>query len=237
MNSSFYPAIFERKSIRKYDETPLTGDQLALVKTEMEAATPLLPGEKFKLELNPAKEGWRIYGYCENTSLGNVNLGYVLQQLDLALHVAGFGRLWYGFGRAPRDVKAPKGLSYAMCLKIGVSAEPLTRELSEFDRQASIVHGENKNLAELLEPARLAPSAMNSQPWLFSGDASTIHVWRKQLGIKKLFLGRMNLIDVGISLCHAILAIEHANKAFTVEVNTPAQSIADYDYLLTLRIN
>jgi len=235
MNPNFYPAIFERKSIRKYAETPLTPEQLKLIKAELEAVVPLLPGETFKLELNPSKEGWRIYGYCENTPLGNVNLGYVLQQLDLALHVAGLGRLWYGFGRAPRDVKAPKGLSYAMCLKIGVSAEPLARELAEFDRRASVVT--NEALAELLEPARLAPSAMNSQPWLFSGDAETIHVWRKQLGIKKLVLGRMNLIDMGIALCHAVLAIEHAGKTFTVDVNAPTETQNDYDYLLTLSMN
>ena len=237
LNPAFYAPIFERKSIRKFAETQLSAEQLKLVKAEMEAATPLLPNENFKLELNPSKEGWRIFGYCENTPLGNVNLGYVLQQLDLALHLAGLGRLWYGFGRAPRDVKPPKGLSYAMCLKIGISAEPLTRNLSEFDRRASIVQGDNKALAELLEPTRLAPSAMNSQPWMFSGDTGTIHVWRKQLGIKKLFLSRINLIDVGISLCHAVLAVAHAGKAFSVEVQAPADTMDGYDYLLTLRLH
>jgi len=235
LNPAFYAPIFERKSIRKYAETPLTAEQLKLVKAEMEAVVPLLPNEKFKLELNPSKEGWRIYGYCENTPMGNVNLGYVLQQLDLALHIADLGRLWYGFGRAPRDVKAPKGLSYAMCLKIGAADEPLNRELAAFDRRESVTT--NPALAELLEPARLAPSAMNSQPWMFSGDANCIHVWRQKLGIKKLVLGRMNLIDMGIALCHAALAIEHAGKAFAVEVNAPAEDMNNYDYLLTLETN
>ena len=235
LNPALYAPIFERKSIRKFAETPLSAEQLKRVKAEMEAATPLLPGEKFQLELSPSKEGWRIFGYCENTPLSNVNLGFLLQQLDLALHLQGLGRLWYGFGRAPRGVKPPKGLSYAMCLKIGMAAEPLTRELAEFDRQASIT--DDDTLAELLKPARLAPSAMNSQPWWFSAEGEAIHVWRKQIGLKKLLLGRMNLIDVGISLCHTVLAIEHAGKAFSVEVNAPANALEGHDYLLTLRLH
>ena len=96
---------------------------------------------------------------------------------------------------------------------------------------------EDAALAELLEPARLAPSAMNSQPWWFSAEGKAIHVWRKQIGLKKLLLGSMNLIDVGIALCHAVLAIEHAGKAFSVEVNAPANALEGHDYLLTLRLH
>jgi len=163
----------------------------------------------------------------------------VMQQLDLALHLRGLGRLWYGFGREPRDSNPPKGLSYAMCLKIGNAAEPLTRESSGFDRRASIVYADemhcHASLQELLEPARLAPSAMNSQPWLFSAGGDAIHVWQKKLGLKKLFLGRMNQIDMGICLCHAALAIAQAGKGFTVEVKSPAQAVPEHHYLLTLR--
>jgi len=233
LNPAFYAPIFERKSIRKFDETPLAPNQLALVKKEIEAVVPLLPEEQFRLELATSKEGWRIYGYCENTALSNVNLGYVLQQLDLSLHLQGFGRLWYGFGREPRDSNPQKGLSYAMCLKIGNTAEPLARELSEFDRRESIVTDET--LAELLEPARLAPSAMNSQPWLFSTEGEVIHAWQKRIGLKKLFLGRMNQIDMGICLCHAVLALEHANQEFLIEHKAPAQGMEDHRYLLSLR--
>ena len=233
LNPAFYPAIFERKSIRKFAETPLTPEQLERVKAEMEAAAPLLPDETFSLELKLAKEGWRIYGFCENTPLSNANLGYVMQQLDLALHLQGLGRLWYGFGHAPRDIKPPDGLSYAMCLKVGVAAEPLTRALAGFDRRASIT--DDKALAELLEPARLAPSAMNSQPWWLTADGEDIHVWCKQPGLKKLFLGRMNQIDIGIALCHAALALEHAGRAFSAEANAPANEISGHYYLVTLR--
>jgi len=231
LNPSLYPAIFARKSIRKFSDAPLTGDQLAQVKAEIAAVTPLLPNEIFALELHTSKEGWRIYGYCENKPLSNVNLGYVMQQLDLALHVHGLGRLWYGFGRKPGDITPPKGLSYAMCLKIGNAAEELTREIHEFDRKQSVTP--DAALVELLEPARLAPSAMNSQPWTFTAHGDDIHVWRDKLGLKKLILDRMNLIDVGISLCHAVLALERAGKTVTAKT-CAAAPMDDLQYVVTL---
>lgn len=33
-----------------------------------------------------------------------------------------------------------------------------------------------------LEPARLAPSAVNSQPWFFAHEGDTIHVWCSKKG-------------------------------------------------------
>jgi len=237
LNPELYSSMFARKSIRKYDETkPLSPEQLALVKAEISKATPLLPEEKFFLDLAPAKEGWRVYGYCENTPPSNANLGFVLQQLDLALYLQGMGRLWFGMGREPKDSKPPKDLSYAMCLKVGNAAEPLARaDVNEFDRKEVIT--DDAALAQLLEPARLAPSAMNSQPWWFTYKPGAILVWRKQPGLKKWIIGRMNQIDMGICLCHAVLALEHAGKAFTVEVNSPEEGLADYDYLLTLKLD
>jgi len=232
LNQALHPAVFVRKSIRKYSETPLTEEQIALVKSEIAAVTPLLPSELFALELAPAKEGWRIYGYCKNTTLGNVNLGYIMQQLDLALHVHGLGRLWYGFGRKPAEITPPKGLTYAMCLKIGNAAEPLCRELAEFDRKPSVTP--NAELAELLEPARLAPSAMNSQPWYFTlASDDNIHVWRQKLGLKKLILDRMNLIDVGIALCHAVLAMQRDGKTVSAKI-CDGLTLDDMQYVCTL---
>ncbi|MCL2530527.1 MAG: nitroreductase family protein [Oscillospiraceae bacterium] len=233
LNPTLYPAMFERKSIRKYSDVPLTQEQLEQVEREIAAVTSLLPNEKFALEFSTSKEGWRIYGYCENTILGNVNLGYILQQLDLALHLHDLGRLWYGFGRKPGDVTVPKGLTYAMCLKIGNAAEPLTREIHEFDRKQSVTP--NAELVELLEPARLAPSAMNSQPWHFTADGDVIHVWRQKLGLKKLILDRMNLIDTGIALCHAVLAFERAGKNVSAKT-CDGLTLDDMQYVCTLTV-
>ena len=243
LNPNLYAPIFTRKSVRKYAETPLSPAQLGLVKAEIAKAVPLLPGEKFKLELGESREGWRIYGYCESTPLSNANLGFLLQQLDLALHLEGLGRLWFGMGREPKDSKPPKGLSYAMCLKIGVAAEPITRESTDaFDRRPIETVIDEDDLYELFEAVRLAPSARNSQPWRFTKDDDKVLVWRTQpAGMLKRILDRMNWIDMGIALCHAALALENAGKAFKVEVDASVKDSLKVprgiDYLLTLDID
>ena len=237
LNPNLYAPIFTRKSVRKYAETPLSLAQLGAVKAEIAKAVPLLPGEKYKLELGEAKEGWRVYGYCENTPLSNANLGFLLQQLDLALYLQGLGRLWYGMGRAPGGLKAPEGLSYAMCLKIGTAAEPIARGAGEFDRKPIDAAVGSDDWKALLEPVRLAPSARNSQPWFFTGDGEGIQVWRRQPGLlDKLIIDRMNWVDMGIALCHAVLALEHAALACKAALAPPQKGLEGHDYLLTLEI-
>jgi len=239
LNPSLYVPIFTRKSIRKYAETPLSPAQLGAVKAEIANAAPLLPGEKYHLELGEAREGWRVYGFCENTPLSNANLGFLLQQIDLALHAQGLGRLWFGMGRSTGGIKAPVGLSYAMCLKVGVSAEPIARESTdEFDRKPIDEVVDDADLYELFGPVRLAPSARNDQSWSFASEVGKVRVWRKQpSGMLKLLIDRMNWIDMGIALCHAALSLEHAGKAFTVEVAPSAEGREGYDYLLTLALD
>ena len=235
-NQTLYPAIFHRKSIRKYSDTPLSAEQLTDIKALLAEVQPLLPDERFHLELAPAKEGWRIFGYCEDMPLGNANLGCVMQQLDLALFLKDLGRLWYGMGRDPRTKAAPEGLSYAMCLKVGNAAEPIARELSEFNRKpiADIIADET--LREVFEPVRLAPSARNSQPWLFAKDEDGVHAFCANPGgiMKVLGLDRMNQVDMGICLCHAALTFARAGMAIKTRVLDGLEAPAGYYYMLTL---
>ena len=236
LTPTLYPAIFQRKSIRSYAETPLGAEQLTEIKALLSAVEPLLPDLPYHLELAPAKEGWRIYGYCEDTPLGNANLGFAMQQLDLALHLKNLGRLWFGMGRDPHTKAAPKGQSYAMCLKVGVPAEPLAREKDEFKRKPIEEVIADEALQELFEPVRLAPSARNSQPWLFAKDEAGIHVFcANPAGLMKVLgLGRMNQVDMGICLCHAALAFAQRDKKFEPAVLTDVEPPAGYNYLLTL---
>jgi nitroreductase len=239
LNPNLYAPIFTRKSIRKYAETPLSPAQLGVIKAEITRAVPLLPGEKAKLELGEAREGWRVYGFCENTPLSNANLGYMLQQIDLALYQQGLGRLWFGMGRSTGGIKAPAGLSYAMALKVGAASEPIAREsVDAFNRKPINEIIDEDDLYELFEPVRLAPSARNSQPWYFTEDDDDIIVWRRQpKGIDRLLIDRMNWIDMGIALCHAVLSLEHAGEKFKIEVKAPAKAREGHDYLLTLAID
>jgi len=237
INQELYPAIFQRKSVRSYAGAPLNAEQLTAIKAEIAAVQPLFSNERFQLELAPAKEGWRIYGYCEDTAPSNANLGYVLQQLDLSLHQMGLGRLWFGMGRNPRAGHEKPGLSYAMCLKVGNPEGEIARELSDFKRKEIAEVIDDEADYALFEAVRLAPSARNSQPWHFAKTDSGYHVFcEKTSGVMKMVgLGRMNQVDVGICLCHAALAFGQEGKAFVPSVVEGVDAPDGFYYLLTLQ--
>ena len=70
-----------------------------------------------------------------------------------------------------------------------------------------------------LEPARLAPSAVNSQPWYFTHEGDTIHVHCSKKG---------NRLDVGIALAHLYVANEETFRFFRAE---KVGQIPGYDYI------
>ena len=237
INSDLYPYIFRRKSIRKYEDAPLSAGQIEIVRNTLEGLVPLFPDEKYTLEFSPEKQ--RIYAYCENTVAGNANLGFVLQQVDLALFGAGLGRLWYGMGRAPKDIQKAPPLSYAICLKVGPPAEPIAREhVAEFDRKPISEVIADSALWPAFEAVRLAPSARNIQPWWFVKEGESIHAYRKKQGlINAALLGRMNQGDMGIALCHAVLGLEHEGCQIKEIVHIAPQPTPDgYEYTATILI-
>ena len=59
-----------------------------------------------------------------------------------------------------------------------------------------------------LEPARLAPSAVNSQPWYFAHEGDTIHVWCSRKG---------SPLDVGIALAHLFVSNEDTFRFFKTD--------------------
>lgn len=237
LNSDLYPHIFKRKSIRKYADAPLSAEQAGAVREVLDGLVPLFPDEKYKLEFSPEKK--RVYAYCENTVTGNANIGFLLQQFDLSLHGMGLGRLWFGMGQEPKDIKAESPLSYAICLKIGNAAEPLSREsTAEFNRKPIGEVITDSDLQPVFEAVRLAPSAGNSQPWLFMRDGDAIRLYRKKPGfIKAAIMGRMNQGDMGIALCHAVLALEHAGYTVRgISANAPGTVPNGYEYTATIQI-
>jgi len=69
-----------------------------------------------------------------------------------------------------------------------------------------------------LEPARLAPSAINSQPWYFTHKDDTIHVYCSKKGSR---------LDAGIALAHLYAANEETFRFFKA-ADTP--TVPGYEY-------
>lgn len=230
-STQLYETIFRRKSIRKYDMSPLSSEILNGIKEYAKTIKVLDTSIQYELaylgtadvkNLLPIKAPHYICLYSEKKGNYLMNAGFLLQQMDLYLSANNIGSCWLGMAKPSKEVPEQKnGLEFVIMLAFGDAKEPLHREdISEFKRNklsdiSTLVGGE-----ELLEPVRLAPSASNTQTWFFSGDTEIITVSRKKLNIIKAPLyGRMNQIDIGIALKHLELSLEHQGKVGSYDFN------------------
>ena len=87
-------------------------------------------------------------------------------------------------------------------------------------------------LADAFEAVRLAPSAVNRQPWraVFDGDA--VHFYKTRS------YGAFDLhkIDLGIALCHFDLVLEEKNIPHTFELTDPKIVLSGAEYIATYRL-
>lgn len=72
-------------------------------------------------------------------------------------------------------------------------------------------------------PARLAPSAVNSQPWYFTHEGDLLHAYCAAKG---------NSLDVGIALVH--LYVSHAETFRFIREN--AAEVSGYRYIGTFQL-
>jgi hypothetical protein len=163
------------------------------------------------------------------------NVGFMLQQMDLYLSANNIGSCWQGILKPTKEILKSSKFEFVIILAFGKPTEPLHREgVSEFKRkplgEISNIHGSD----ELLEPARLAPSAMNNQPWFFTGGDGAINAYCA----KSLMLGKMNRISTGIAICHLWIATGHLGKNPDFISDRAAQEHppAKYDYVTTLKV-
>ena len=88
-------------------------------------------------------------------------------------------------------------------------------------------------LAEPLEMVRLAPSAVNKQPWRVVLDKNGAHFYLKRTkGFVSESVGDMQKIDLGIALCHFALAAEESAINISFSVSDPGiEADADTEYI------
>jgi hypothetical protein len=111
--------------------------------------------------------------------------------------------------------------------------------VSEFRRKPLGEITDIKGADELLEPARLAPSAMNRQEWFFTGNGSTIHAYRAKSSFLTAFMfERMSKVSMGIAICHLWIAAKHFGKEVEFIDDKEAQTNppAGHDYVITIKI-
>lgn len=252
---NLYEAIGCRHSIRKYTEQEVTEKLREQILSFFGKATPLNDRIGIELEiLDNVKERAEIKGlwkvdapyylvlYSETTSGYERNAGYLMEQLVLYMAVKGLGSCYLGGSKAKKSMK--NGKKQVMVLAFGYPdgklfrESPLARrlplnELCVFKEEAG------EQMKTVLKAARLAPSALNSQPWRFVVYADRIYVFARKGKLPIKTTETMRDFSIGIMLSHIMLAAEELWMELETVTEEPFASKVykngDYVATLTLR--
>ncbi|MBE6951662.1 MAG: hypothetical protein E7451_10065 [Ruminococcaceae bacterium] len=217
--------IYKRKSCRSFTNVPV--EDALLEKIRKFEMRPLYPGIRVHWDIVTREQ---VRCICPWTTLQLIaisseegegyleNVGFLFQQMDLYLQTLGLGVCWLGMGRMNfKTTTRVEGMKFIILLAFGhPRGDQLRHDGMGFKRKALA------QIADLpdprLEPARLAPSAVNSQPWYFTHEDDVIHVHCSRRGSR---------LDAGIALAHLYVSSRETFRFFRAEVQAPA----GYDYI------
>lgn len=230
--------IAKRKSVRKFTGVPAQEQVLQQIRGFMAEAKPLYPDIQVRGMIVdqtqarvfcPVKAPQLIAVYSEKKEGYLENAGFIFQQVELYLQSLGLGVCWLGLGkmREKPDEVVP-GMEFVILLGFGYpEGEQLRSGPEQFQRKALSEIADRAD--ERLEPARLAPSSTNSQPWRFVHEGQTVHAYCSLKGLARhVGLGAMNRIDMGIALAH--LYVEHPDT-FHFFRNADPEGQKGYQYI------
>lgn len=178
-------------------------------------------------------------------------IGYSLEKLMLYALSLGIGSVWIGgtMNRAsferlmdlseeefmpcitPLGYPAKKPSLRETMMRKGVHADQRRSfETLFFDGALDVPLTESAagRLAAPLEMVRLAPSAVNKQPWRVITGRDVVHFYLKQAkGFSDGGAGNMQKIDMGIALCHFALGAEASGLQLRFSLDNPGIPVED----------
>ena len=252
----YYSLIFKRRSVKRYDLTPLHEEALEEISNQLKNLKPMygdiktevkiLPLGQVEAEKKKKQAPHYIAIFSEPKGDYLVNAGYMLQEMDLFLSGNDIGSCWLGSPRPNEDVLKNSDLEFVIVMAFGNPQKP--EELhrsgsSDFKRKPLDEISRVKGWAEVLEAARLAPSSGNSQPWFFTGDENIIHAYgSKPYAVKEHKAAKVkkyNTISMGIGLYHLQVALEHFGKKVQIvsDENAKTRAPENYEYVVSLKVD
>lgn len=233
--------IYKRQSHRDFKETPCTPEVLEDILDFIDNSKPLFPDIKLKVAILGNDDissivNWKAPHYLtifsEEKEGYLENVGFIFQQLDLYLASIGIGAVWYGLAKfkaksmEAKELAEDENYRYVICIAFGEVKSELYRQPDQFNRRTLCEISEDCD--PRLEVARLAPSAVNSQPWYFTSIEGICSIYREKLNIvKRKMLGYFNRIDIGIALAHIYVANPETFRL--AELDDP-EEVKGYEY-------
>ena len=196
---------------------------------------------------SPVLTGEPLYvaGKVPKAPYADVAFGFAMEHLLLYAWSVGLGSVWIGgtmkreqFQQAaglgpgermpcvsPLGYPAAKRSLRETVMRKGVGADSrLPGEKLFFDGgfDTPLVGKALEPCNDILELVRWAPSAVNKQPWRMVLQYGAFHFYLKHdKGYTSDAVGDMQKIDLGIALCHFVLASEARDMEAKVEVGDP----------------
>ena len=225
-------AVYRRKSVRKYSGA-LTNEELAQIRDYLAQLKPLNAEIKVEYEIVPCKDTnckfngeYCLLVYSEEANLWLANVGYLLEQWDLYLSSLNVGVCWYGMGKVEQTKR--NGLTYGIMLCFGKCGEDdFRKDASEYNRKKASEIWQGGTDGKLAEIVRLAPSAVNSQPWKVEQEGNTLRIFRVKGNtpvLSGVLFKHFNKVDIGIFLAFLDVALESEGYAFTRELHEDTDS-------------
>lgn len=227
--------ITRRRSFRSYTGVPVAGETLEKITAFCAELKPLYPDRPIRSEIIGADcirsilpwlppQAVAIFTPEEVDDLENA--GFVYQQLDLYLQSLGLGTCWIGMGALNGKGEAltdrKDGMKLAILIAFGYPKGDGLRTGPEAFQRKSLSEIADREDARL-EPARLAPSSVNSQPWYFTHGEDCIRAYCIAPGLlRHKSLKRFNRIDMGIALAHLYVSNPGTFRFFREE-NAPEE--------------
>lgn len=223
---NFISLIRDRHSIRNYAQYTLTDTDRAQILKTVAGAVPLDGGIHLDWKIvdsAPMGSSGLLYAECGTSGEELVEYGYRGEQSVLSLLAEGWGTCWYGMAHMPGSpcsvVFGKPGTSGVRSAVLGVLSRGHTRKSLEQLVTGGIPVDSSPLVRTVLESARLAPSAVNHQPWSFEAISDT------QIAIKGD--AASHFPDLGICLANAMVTARQLAGAVTVtRLDTGVYSIS-----------
>lgn len=224
--------IYLRKSCRNFSNEEIDMDEVhdfitkvKVLNEDIDYAYEILTPDKLNIRTR-WHAPYYLALYSEKSQGYLENIGFIFQQVSLFMQSVGIGSCWVGMATLKR-----KNPNFVISIAFGKS-DDLARDVSQFKRKALSEISDTSD--ERLIPARLAPSAINSQPWYFKHADDGFDVYQvKQNILKRQVLKKWNPIDMGISLAHMYVANE---DSFEFYKKSDFGNIKGHTYTGSIRI-
>lgn len=251
---TLYDAIFTRRSVRSYRMEAIDEKILREIPEFLQDVSPLFPQIQTSVQIiDCVTKKERIEGfsnvkapyyaviYSETRERSDMNAGFLMEYLSLYLESKRIGTCFLGMASKKNEQELASGRSCVLLLAFGYPKASFERKDCEANRlslEELCAYKEEPRtwVRQTLEAARMAPSALNAQPWRFVVYENRIHIFSKKPMEGRGKWRRLQELNFGIMLANMSVTAEQewVDLDFIRLENITHKSLPNSRYVLSV---